>query len=318
MQYPWAWIVAALAVTACHRGSEKSAAERIVVDGSSTILPITQHIAGSLGADAAFTVEAVGAGTGAGFKKLCAGKVGVVGASRPITPAELDLCGQGGIRVIELPIAYDGIAVVVHPENTWATSMTIAELKKLWEPAAQGQPTRWSDLRAGWPDEPIELFGPGIESGTFDYFTHAVVGKEGESRGDFRSSADDEVLVSGVAGNRDAVGYFGFAYYQENRTRLRLVAIDDGDDGDGDGPVAPSTETIANGTYWPLARPLFLYVSETAAGQPATRALIEHYLDQVAEAAAAVGYVSLPAATIAESRQRFAARTVGPGALPSI
>lgn len=312
-KYPCAWILAALAAAACDDGAAKGPAETIVVDGSSTVLPITQRVAADFGKGSAITVEAHGAGTGAGFKKLCAGKVGVVGASRPITAGEIALCTEGGVRFIELPVAFDGIAVVVHPDNTWARSMTTGELKKLWEPAAQGHATRWSELRAGWPDESIELFGPGVESGTFDYFTHAVVGKEGESRGDFRSSADDEVLVNGVAGNEDAVGYFGFAYYLENQRRLHLVAIDA-----GDGAVAPSADSIANGTYRPLSRPLFLYVSAAAADRPATRAFVEYYLAHAAEAAAAVGYVALPTATLAESRQRFAARTVGTGTLPSI
>jgi phosphate transport system substrate-binding protein len=309
-------ICIAIAVAAAGCGDKrydekKPPPARITVDGSSTVLPITQHVAGSYAARSSTIIDAVGSGTGAGFKKLCIGKVAIVGASRPITPVEVKACGQAGIQYIEMPVAFDGIAVVVHPENTWATSLTVAELKKLWEPAAQGAVRRWSDLRAGWPDAPIALFGPGAESGTFDYFTRAIVGEEKASRGDFQASEDDDVLVAGVAADRHALGYFGFAYYQKNKDRLHLVAIDDGNPGNGDGAILPSTDTIAAGTYQPLSRPLFLYVSATAAGHRQTENFVEYYLDHAAEAATAVGTVALPNQLITISRRRFRQRQPG-------
>ena len=178
------------------------------------------------------------------------------------------------------PIAYDGLAVVVNPKNTWATSMTVAELKKLWEPAAQGKITRWSQIRAGWPDQEIHLFGPGVDSGTFDYFTEAIIGKEDESRGDYTSSEDDNVIVQGVSGDEYALGYFGFAYYEENKDKLKLVAVDDGDDTNGKGPILPSPETVKNGTYRPLSRPIFIYPKVKALDRPEVKSFVDFYLTQ--------------------------------------
>jgi phosphate transport system substrate-binding protein len=307
-------IALAIAASGCGDKSydeKKPPPARITVDGSSTVLPITQHVAASYAARSSTIIDAIGSGTGAGFKKLCIGKVALVGASRPITPVEIQACGQAGIHYIEMPVAFDGIAVVVHPENTWAASMTVAELKKLWEPAAQSAVRRWSDLRAGWPDEPITLHGPGAESGTFDYFTRAIVGEEKASRSDFRASEDDDVLVAGVAGDRHALGYFGISYFQKNQDRLRLVAIDDGNPANGAGAIAPGPDTIAAGTYQPLSRPLFLYVSATAAGHRQTENFIEYYLDHAADAAAAVGTVALPPQLLTMARRRFRQRQPG-------
>ena len=183
-------------------------------------------------------------GTGGGFQKFCRDEIDIADASRPISPTEADACAKAGVQYIELPVAYDGLAVVVNPKNTWAPSMTVAELKKLWEPAAQGKITAWSQVRAGWPDREIHLFGAGVDSGTFDYFTEAIIGKVDESRGDYTSSEDDNVIVQGVSGDEDALGYFGFAYYEENKDKLKLVAVDDGDDTNGKGPILPSVETV--------------------------------------------------------------------------
>jgi len=284
---------------------------RITVDGSSTVLPITQAVARSYAELTPTIIDAVASGTGGGFKKLCAGKVAIVGASRPILPAEIKVCDQHGVKYVEMPIAFDGIAVVVHSSNTWATSMTTAELKRLWEPASEGRLLRWSDLRPGWPGEAIALFGPGVDSGTFDYFTKAIVGEEKASRGDFQASEDDDVLVAGVASNRNALGYFGFAYYRKNQDRLRLVAIDDGDPGNGAGAIVPSADAIIRGTYHPLSRPLFLYVSQSAARYAQTQHFINYYLDHVAAAAEQVGSVPLPPRLLALSRRRFAQRQHG-------
>jgi len=284
---------------------------RISVDGSSTVLPITDAIVRRYAEKSPTLVVTNASGTGGGFKKFCIGKAAIVGASRPILSAESKTCEQNGIKYIEMPIAFDGISVVVHPDNTWATSLTVAELKKLWEPAAQGVVVTWADLRPGWPAEKIELYGPGLDSGTFDYFTKAIVGEEKACRGDFHSAEDDDVLVAGVASSRYALGYFGYAYYVKNKDRLKLVAIDDGNPVNGAGAITPSAETIASGAYAPLSRPLFLYVSQIAAGHKQTQNFITYYLDQVSAAAHEVGYVALPPNLLALARRRFQHRQPG-------
>jgi len=250
-------------------------------------------------------------GTGAGFQKFCRGETAISDASRPVTPAETETCAKGGITFIELPIAYDGLAVVVHPKNTWARTMTTAELKKLWEPAAQGQIKRWSQVRPGWPDQEIHLFGPGVDSGTYDYFTLAIVGTEHASRGDFTSSEDDNVLVQGVSRDPLALGFFGYGYYVANRERLRLLAIDDQRADNGAGPVLPSPESVQDGSYSPLSRPIFLYVSKLGAARPEVDAFVRFYLEQARRLVAEVGYIALPDAVYRLALRRFEARLVG-------
>jgi phosphate transport system substrate-binding protein len=208
-------------------------------------------------------------------------------------------------------VAYDGIAVVVHPENAFVDHLTTAELKTLWAPEAQGKISRWSQVRAAFPDKEVHLFGPGTDSGTFDYFTQAVNGKERASRGDFTSSEDDNVLVQGISSDPAALGYFGFAYYQANRARLKLVPIDDGKAENGAGPVAPSVESIAAGTYQPLSRPLFIYIARRAAERPEVQAFVDYYLAQASALITEVGSVPLPTRAYALARARFDKRVAG-------
>jgi phosphate transport system substrate-binding protein len=201
--------------------------------------------------------------------------------------------------------------VVVHPKNTWVTSMTVVELKKLWEPAAQGKITRWNQIRPSWPDQEIHLFGPGVDSGTFDYFTEVINGKAKASRGDYTSSEDDNVLVQGVAGDMNALGYMGLAYYVENKDRMKVVAVDDGDSSNGAGPIVPSIETVRGGTYRPLSRPLFIYVDTAALSRPEVQKFAEYYVTQAKELIEEVGYVPLSDAEQQLVRDRFAAKTTG-------
>lgn len=293
----------------CGGGPASSRSEIITVDGSSTVFPITEAVAEEFQRVTPGARITVGiSGTGGGFQKFCRGEVDIAGASRPIKASELAACASAGVSFIELPVAYDGIAVVVHPANDWATSMTVAELATLWAPAAQGAVTRWNQVREGWPDEEIHLFGPGVDSGTFDYFTQAVVGDEGASRGDFTSSEDDNVLVQGVAGDDRALGYFGFAYYQENSERLRAVPVAADDASEA---VLPTAETILSGEYRPLARPVFIYVRTEAATRPTVAAFVDYYLREGATLASDVGYVPLRDRAYDLVRDRFRNRQVG-------
>jgi phosphate transport system substrate-binding protein len=205
----------------------------------------------------------------------------------------VDLCKQNAIEYIELPVAYDGLAVVIHPQNTWAKSITVSELKKLWSPEAQGKIMKWNDIRPDWPNEEIHLFGAGVDSGTYDYFTAAIVGKEHSSRGDFTSSEDDNVLVQGIATDKHALGFFGLAYYEENQDKLALLPIDDENDSNGKGPVAPSLQTVTDGTYQPLSRPIFIYVSTKAIERPEVSDFIRYYLANASKLTSEVGYIPL-------------------------
>jgi phosphate transport system substrate-binding protein len=284
----------------------------IAVDGSSTVFPISEAVAEEFQKKTPGMQVTVGlSGTGGGFQKFCRGETAISNASRPISAAEVEACKQGGINYIELPVAYDGLAVVVNPKNTWASSMTVAELNKLWSPEAQGKVLRWNQVRADWPNQEVHLFGAGVDSGTFDYFTEVINGKAKASRGDYTSSEDDNVLVQGVAGDQLALGYMGLAYFEENRQKLRLVPIDDGDPSNGAGAIAPSAETVRRGTYRPLSRPMFIYVNTSALGRPEVQSFVEYYLSAGEPLVAEVGYVPLTDAELQLVRQRFAARTVG-------
>ena len=266
----------------------------IKVDGSSTVFVVSEAVAEEFQAAGNRARVTVGtSGTGGGFQKFCRGETDISNASRPVRPAELETCAKSGISFFELPIAYDGIAIVVNPKATWINDMTVGELKTLWAPEAQGKVKRWSQVRAGWPDREIHLFGAGVDSGTYDYFTEAINGKEGASRGDFTSSEDDNVLVQGVSGDELALGFLPFAYYNENQARLKLIPVDNGKPEDGNGPIAPSFDTIRNGTYQPLARPLFIYVSEKSLARPEVQQFVDFYLATVGKLAEEVGYVQL-------------------------
>ena len=284
----------------------------IAIDGSSTVYPVTEAVAEEFQKATPGTRVTVGrSGTGGGFQKFCRNETAVSNASRPISATEIQACQQANINFVELPVAYDGLTVVVHPKNTWAASMTVAELKKLWEPAAQGKITRWNQIRTGWPDQEIHLFGPGVDSGTFDYFTEVVNGKAKASRGDYTSSEDDNVLVQGVSGDPNSLGYMGLAYYVENKDRMKLVPVDDGDPANGAGPIEPSVETVRGGTYRPLSRPLFIYVNAAELSRPEVQKFIEYYVTHAKELIEEVGYVPLSDPEQQLVQGRFTAKTSG-------
>jgi phosphate transport system substrate-binding protein len=247
-------------------------------------------------------------GTGGGFKKFCRGETDISNASRPILKKEMDDCRKSGVQYIELPVAYDALTVVVHPDNTWAETMTVADLKKMWEPAAQGKVKTWKQVNPAWPDRPLSLYGAGADSGTFDYFTEAVTGKAKSSRGDFTASEDDNVLVQGVSRDVNAIGYFGFAYYSENQDKLKAVKIIDKAGGKG---VAPSTDTVVNGSYQPLSRPIFIYVNAKAAERPEIREFLDFYMKNADALVREVKYVPLPPKAYAYNNDHFAKKVLG-------
>ncbi|HIK45175.1 MAG TPA: PstS family phosphate ABC transporter substrate-binding protein [Leptolyngbyaceae cyanobacterium M65_K2018_010] len=261
----------------------------VIIDGSSTVYPITEAIAESFNAQKTNGVEAdvSFSGTGGGFKRFCAGQTDISNASRPISNEEIAACDANQVRYFELPIAFDALTIVVNPQNTWAETITTQELKTMWEPQAQRRITNWSQVRPGWPDQPLTLFGPGLDSGTYDYFSDVIVG--GKTRTDFVASEDDEVLVRGVAQTPGALGYFGLAYFEENAGILRALPVDS-----GNGPVEPTPENVVNATYQPLSRPLFIYVNYTSAQRnPAVREFVEYYLKMAPEVVKTVGYIPL-------------------------
>ena len=266
-------------------------AQVVQIDGSSTVFPITEAVAEEFQKAKKGKVKVtVGiAGTGGGFKKFCRGETDISDASRPILKGEMESCKEAGVQYIELPIAYDALTVIVNPKNDWVKTLTTTDLKKMWEPGAQGKVTNWNQVRSEWPNAPLKLFGPGADSGTFDYFTEAIVGKAKSSRGDFTASEDDNVLVQGVANDRNALGYFGFAYYIENQKKLKAVPIDG-----GKGAVTPSAKTVEDGTYQPLSRPIFIYVSKKSLAKPEVKEFAEFYLKQGPQLVKQVKYVALP------------------------
>ncbi|GIV95872.1 MAG: phosphate-binding protein [Herpetosiphonaceae bacterium] len=278
----------------------------IVIDGSSTVFPISEAVAEEFGRVAPNVRVTVGvSGTGGGFKRFCAGETAISDASRPIKDSEIAACEEQGVEFIELPVAYDGLSVMVNPENDWVECMTPEELKQIWAPEAQGTITNWNQIRPDWPDQPLSLYGPGTDSGTFDYFTDAIVGEEGASRGDYTASEDDNVLVQGIAGEKNALGYFGYAYYIENQDKLKLVAIDG-----GQGCIAPSDETINNGSYY-LSRPIFIYVRKDALDRPEVAQFVEFYLENAPQLVSEVGYVPLPEEAYQLAKARVENRTTG-------
>jgi phosphate transport system substrate-binding protein len=265
----------------------------VKIDGSSTVYPITEAVAEEFQKMKKNAVKVtVGiSGTGGGFKKFCRGETDISDASRPILKKEMEDCAKAGIKYIELPVAFDALTVVVHPKNTWIKQMTVAELKKMWEPAAQGKITKWNQVNPAWPDAPLKLFGAGADSGTFDYFTEAINGKSKSSRGDFTASEDDNVLVQGVSRDNNALGFFGFAYYDENKGKLKAVPIVN----PKGKAVAPSIEAVMAGEYEPLARPIFIYVSAKSMDKPEVKEFVEFYLKHGGKLAKEVKYVPLGA-----------------------
>ena len=291
----------------------------IKMDGSSTVFPVAEALAEEFQISKRGKVRVtVGmSGTGGGFKKFCRGETDVSNASRPILTEEMEVCRKAGIKYIELPIAFDALTVVLHPSNNWVKDgvLTIADLKKMWEPSAQGRVSTWKQIRSEWPAERLMLFGPGADSGTFDYFTEAVTGKSKSSRGDYTASEDDNTLVQGVENNKSALGYFGFAYYAAHKDKMKAAKIDG-----GKGPVAPSVENVINGSYNPLSRPLFIYVKESSMSRPEVREFIQFALTEGSDLVSEVGYVPLPKESYALAWKHFNEKKLGTvfGGVPEV
>ena len=289
-------LVSALAVAGvAFFGAQSALADVVKIDGSSTVYPITEAVAEEFqkAKNNAVKVTVGISGTGGGFKKFCRDEIDLANASRPITEKEMAACKEAGVQYIEMPVAFDALTVVVNPKNTFLKQATIAEMKALWEPAAQGKITRWNQVNPAWPDAPIKLFGAGADSGTFEYFTEAMVGKAKSSRGDYTASEDDNVLVQGVSRDVNALGYFGYAYYAENANKLKALPIVSPKTGKA---VEPSAANVENGTYQPLSRPIFVYVKAKSLEKPEVREFVDFYMKNAAKLTKEVKYVPLPAA----------------------
>jgi phosphate transport system substrate-binding protein len=280
----------------------------VTIDGSSTVYPITEAAVREFqnGDHGAVRVTVGISGTGGGFKKFCRGETDVQNASRPILPQEMAMCREHEVQYVELPLAFDAITLVVSVQNTWVDYLTIDELRRIWEPSAEGRLTRWRQIRPTWPDLPLKLFGAGSDSGTFDYFSEVVVGTAKASRGDYTASEDDNTLIQGISGDPQALGYVPLAYYHANARRLRPVPVDS-----GDGPIRPSAENVESERYVPLSRPVFLYVNRQAADRQAVREFIEFYLKHATSLVMQAGYVPLPPRIHAAVRERYRVGTVG-------
>ncbi len=277
----------------------------VKIDGSSTVYPITEAVAEEFNKAAGKIRVTVGiSGTGGGFKRFGAGEIDIADASRPIKKAESDMATKASIEAIELPIAYDGLTIVVNPKNTWCKTLTLAQVKKIYSASASAK--TWKDVDASWPASAIKVYSPGTDSGTFDYFKEVTVGKDGSIRADMSVSEDDNVLVRGVAGDENAIGFFGCAYYFENKDQVKAVAIDN-----GAGAVIPTVETIESGSYAPFSRPLLIYVNKASAARPEVAAFVAFYLEHAPELAAEVGYVRLPKEISAKVIANWTNRRVG-------
>ena len=299
------------AVGALFASASALAAPTLVkIDGSSTVFPITEAVAEEFQKAKKGTVQVtVGiSGTGGGFKKFCRGEIDVSNASRPILDKEMADCKAAGIKYIELPVAFDALTLVMNPKNSFLKQITAAELKTMWEPAAQGKILKWNQVNAAWPDTGLKLFGPGADSGTFDYFTEAIVGKSKSSRGDFTASEDDNVLVQGVSRDVNAIGYFGYAYYAENKDKLNAVPIVNPKTGKA---VLPSLEAVIAGEYQPLSRPIFIYVNAAEANRPEVKEFVDYYLKESAELVKEVKYVPLTPADYKHAHENFEKRRTG-------
>jgi phosphate transport system substrate-binding protein len=285
------------------------AAETVASDGSSTVFPVAEAVAEEFQkANRDIRVTVGISGTGGGFKKFCRGETDVSNASRPILAEEIEACKQAGISFIELPVAYDALTVAVSPQNDALDCIKVSDLKKIWEPAAQGQVMRWNQVSPEWADAPLTLYGAGADSGTFDYFTEAVVGKAKSSRGDFTASEDDNVIVQGVSGDPNSLGYMPYAYVAENEGALKVLSVDGGN---GE-CVAPSEETVQSGAYQPLSRPLFIYVStKSLEEKPAVQKYVEFFLTEGGALATEVAYTALPEEAYAKAKERVAEGKTG-------
>ena len=286
-RFPSALLVCLVAVLATSAGCGKT--KVVTADGSSTVFLITSALAGEYQkTNPQVSVVVSQAGTGGGFKKFAAGEIDICDASRPISAAEAKACKQAGVDFIELEVAYDGLAVVVNPANDWCDSLTVEQLKTIWRKESEDSVMRWSDVNPDWPDLEFKLYGPGPDSGTFDYFTEVINGEARSSREDYDASENDNALVTGVAGDKGALCYFGYGYYAENKDKLKLLAIDS-----GDGPIKPSPKSVRDGSYKPLARPLYIYVRKSALADPGVVDFVQYYLKHAGEVAPQVGYVAL-------------------------
>ena len=284
----------ALFLISCGGGSETETSTDLLsgdvkIDGSSTVYPITEAVAEEFRAVQPNVKVTVGvSGTGGGFKKFSRGETSISNASRPIKDSEATACNDNNISYVGLSVAYDGLAVLINPENTWVDYFTVEELQKIWNPDAQGKIMYWNQIREEWPNEELRLFGPGTASGTYDYFAEAICGKKVGTRGDYTASEDDHVLVQGIAGDKYGLGFFGLAYYEENKDKLKLVGVDN-----GNGAVSPSIETVSNGTYAPLSRPIFIYANNTAKDREEVKEFVEFYLNNAGDLVEDVGYIPL-------------------------
>lgn len=264
----------------------------VKIDGSSTVYPITEAVAEEFqkAKKGAVKVTVGISGTGGGFKKFCRGETDISDASRPIVKKEMEACAAAGIKYVELPVAFDALTVVLHPSNTFAANLKPEQLKVMWEPAAQGKITNWKQVDPSFPDLPLKLYGPGADSGTFEYFTEAITGKAKSSRGDYTASEDDNVLVQGVSRDKGGIGYFGYAYYIENQGKLKAAAV-----WNGKQFVAPSAKVVEDGSYQPLARPIFIYVNAKSLERPEVKEFVHFYMKEGAALTKEVKYVPLPA-----------------------
>lgn len=293
------FISSALAVLGFFLVSVAYAAPKIIkIDGSSTVFPITEAVAEEFQTAKKGEVRVtVGiSGTGGGFKKFCRGETDVQNASRPIDKTEIENCKKANVQFFELPVGFDATVVIVNPKNDWLKEITVDELKKIWAPEAQGKITKWNQVNPKWPDAPIKLYGAGADSGTFDYFTEAIVGKAKSSRGDYTASEDDNTLVTGVANDKNALGYIPLAYAEENKAKLKILPLVGG----AKSPqkmksVVPTKETVENGTYFPLSRPIFIYINEASSKRPEVMEFAQYYLKNAAQLVPQVKYVALPA-----------------------
>jgi len=308
-------MIAAAAIFMASCGGKKEVAEttdatklagEVKLDGSSTVYPISEAVAeefGKVNTDVKVTVGL--SGTGGGFKKFSRGEIDINDASRSIKDAEKTACEANNIHSLEIEIAYDGLSIVVNPQNDWVNDITVAELKMMWEPAAQNKITKWSQIRKGWPDTEFHLYGAGTESGTYDYFTEAIVGESHKSRGDYTASEDDNVLVQGVSTDKNALGFFGFAYYEENQDKLKLVAVDDQKEENGAGAILPSVETVKNKSYAPLSRPLFIYVNSVSIKRPEVTAFVKYYIENAGVLSGEVGFIPMTTEEYASQIKKF-------------
>jgi phosphate transport system substrate-binding protein len=287
-----------------------SAQSKVVkIDGSSTVFPITEAVAEEFQKANRDTKVTVGiSGTGGGFKKFVRGEIDISDASRPISAKEMADAKAAGIEYVELPIAFDALTVMVNPGNDWVKQFTVEDLKKIWEPAAQQKITTWNQVRSEWPNAALKLYGAGSDSGTFDYFTEAIVGKAKSSRGDYTASEDDNVLVQGIANDKNALGYFGYAYYAENQDKLKAIPVVNKEGK----PVLPSEATVKDGSYNPLARPIFIYINKKSlAEKPEVKAFVEFYLKNAPELVKEVKYVALPDAVYELGQKRLGEMKTG-------